>query len=170
MVDKTHHGRDAMNSLIDLIAVIKDPEKYEAAITEITDKLDKAQAMVELVAPAKEIDRIRSQCHADKSAAKQLVASATAKAQQISINSSKVIKAAQAGLDARQKTIEDKETAFVKLVAEEKIKSKATSDSLDLRESKADLQYKRGDEMLRKGRDLKDEFEARLKKLREAAS
>ena len=57
---KAHHDRKAMENFLDIIEVIKDPEKYEGAVKELIEKFDKVRDMVELVGPAKEIEKIRS--------------------------------------------------------------------------------------------------------------
>ena len=169
MGGKAHHDRKLMENFLDLIEVMKDPEKYAEAVAELDERLAKVTAMVELVGPAEDIEKIRSQCLVDKSTALKLIDDAKAKAKVILSKVKELIEVKEADIENRLGKVADKEGSLVRRIAEEGIKFEAADKVLKLREEKSEQQYIQGDKMLQEGRSLKKDFEGRLQKLREAA-
>jgi hypothetical protein len=159
-----------MEHFLLLIEVIKDPEKYEKAIEELVHQYRKVAAMVELVGPAKEIDRLRSQAHADSATAKQMVDDAKKKSKTIMDNANKLISKKNSDVEDRLAAVTDKEQSLLKKVEEERLRSEALMKTADAKMKKAEQLHAEGDKMLKEGQALKADFEARMQALRDAAA
>jgi len=169
-MSKPHHDRKAMENFLGMIEVIKDPEKYEAAINELITKFDQVKEMVELVAPAKEIEKARSQAHADRAASIKLVADANKKVRTILANADNLIKRKNDEVEMRLEKVLSKEKKLAQKVSVESDRLSAEDERIKARELASDKQHSQGDKMLQEGRALKAEYKARLKKIKEAAS
>lgn len=168
-MNKAHHDRKAMESFLDLIEVIKDPEKYTKALDELIETHKQAQEMVELVAPAKEIEKLRSQLRAEKAAELKTIDNANVKARTILQEAERTIDVKSKSIEDRLHLIEDKEQALVERVADTSAKLKAQEEELRSKAEMVEKLHITAGKMLREGKALKEEFTARIEKLRLAS-
>lgn len=165
----SNYDRSTMENFLVLIEVIKDPEKYEKAVGELAYQYKKVADMVEKVGPAKEIERLRSQAHADSAVATKQVCDAKAKAKTILDNAHKLINRKNEDVEARLAAVGDKEKALMQKISDESSRVDALEKKAEATLKEADRKFAEAQHMLKEGQQLKAEFEERMRKLREAA-
>ena len=162
--------RQSLENFIGLIDIIKNKVKYEKAIAELVSKYDKAQEMVENIVPAKEIEKARSQAHSDRSSATLILKAAQEKATSLIFKARESIDKKNKELEDKLNKLQEKEKQFGKKIAVENSRLGSERSSLIAQQLAAEKLHLEGSRILQEGRELKEEFAERLKKLKLAAS
>jgi len=167
MGGRAQNDRKSMEGFFAIMDLINDPEKYGEAINDLIKRYDEAQAMVESIVPAKEIESMRSQSLADKHAARAMVENAKEKVK-------KIIAEAQINIDKDRRDAKDRLEDMDKRQKNLNGKISSTNIALDARERSLETREKRAAEKLLEGRklydegrELKEEFEVKLQKIKD---
>ena len=159
--------KKGMEDVLALIELIRNPDVFKNAVEELIKLHDDAEAMVESVGPAKEIMSIRSQCDSDRMEAKALIETAKVKAKKLTADAAAKIKKSQDDVAAKLVDVDAKAKKLSAEAGAKTIALDARERSVGAREKMAANRMVKGEALLRKGKELKAEFEAKLKKMKD---
>ena len=159
-----------LTDLVALLDFIRDPDKYGAKVRELQNLIDEANVIVEEEVGAQDIRTARLQASSDRNMAAEELKAARAEADKVRTDAKASIEAIRTSLKVDREALNMEMAEQRKSIEAEKAMLSTWEKGLNARQESVKAESNEAKELYQQATGIKNEFEAKLEKLRAGLS